>query len=268
MQSHIDINTEGCDPCNDMPIIRPDFIPGGVYHIYNRGAAKLKTFIDPQDYQDFEDVLRYLIVGFPVSLSCTPNGSLAKKKFKDSPHIPVSYSADPRSNGLFGKLLKLVAYCLMPNHYHLLVQLDHPEGEFKDANGRMRSFQTISEFMRRLCITYCQKFNYKHDRQGVLFQGRYKIKIVPDDAYAVQVNRYIHINPVDAGLVKAPEDWRWSDYHTYWSGKGDPKDQFTDPNLTLSFFGNDKLEYKKFVNQGIGIDEASKIFPYTIDQEK
>lgn len=245
-----------------MPNIRPDFIPGGVYHIYNRGAGKSKTFLDDQDYQDFEDILRYLIVGFSIKKEQTG------VSIKENLHVPVSYRADPRSNGLFKTLLKLVAYCLMPNHYHLLVQLDQPEGELKDANGRMRSFQTISEFMRRLCITYCQKFNYKHDRQGVLFQGRYKIKIVPDDAYAVQVNRYIHINPVDAGLVKAPEDWRWSDYYAYWSGKGDPKDQFTDPNLTLSFFGNDKLEYKKFVNQGIGIDEASKIFPYTIDQEK
>ncbi len=259
----LDIHTEGCDPCNEMSIIRPDFISGGVYHIYNRGAGKAKTFLGNQDYQDFEDILRYLIVGFSSSLprSLSATSLTAKEKL----HIPVSYSADPRSNGLFKTLLKLVAYCLMPNHYHLLVQLEQPEGELKDANGRMRSFQTISEFMRRLCITYCQKFNYRHERQGVLFQGRYKIKIIPDDAYAVQVNRYIHINPVDAGLIRAPEDWKWSDYHTYWSEKGDPKNQFTDPNLTLSYFGNDKLEYRKFVNQGTGIDEGARIFPYTID---
>lgn len=247
-----------------MPIIRPDFVPGGVYHVYNRGAAKLKTFIGNQDYQDFADILRYLIAGFPVSLPRLKSTSLI---VKENPHIPVSYSADPRSNGLFGKLLALVAYCLMPNHFHLLIQLKQPESEFKDADGRMRSFQTISEFMRRLCITYCQKFNFRHDRQGILFQGRYKIKIVPDDVYAVQVNRYIHINPVDAGLVKSPEDWLWSDYHTYWAERGDPKDLFTDPDLTLSYFGDDKLKYRKFVDQGIEMDEASKIFPYTIDQE-
>ncbi len=238
-----------------MPIIRPDFISGGIYHIYNRGAGKAKTFLDNQDYQDFEDILRYLIIGFPSSLP------------RSLSTIPVSYSADPRSNGLFKNLLKLVAYCLMPNHYHLMIQLEQPEGQLKELNGRMRSFQTISELMRRLCITYCQKFNYRHNRQGVLFQGRYKIKIIPDDTYAVLVNRYIHLNPVDAGLVKFPENWKWSDYYSYWSGKGDPKNQFTHPSLTLSYFGNDKLEYRKFVNQGVEIDEGARIFPYTIDSE-
>lgn len=92
------------------------------------------------------------------------------------------------------------AYCLMPNHYHLL--LHTPRGN-------------LSEMMRHLGARYTQRFNLSRERDGPLFRGRYKAILIDADNYLLQVSRYIHRNPVDAGLVPQPEAYRWSSYRGY-----------------------------------------------------
>jgi len=87
------------------------------------------------------------------------------------------------------------AYCLMPNHYHLLVET--PRANLDDA-------------MQRLNGTYALRFNRHHERTGHLFQGRYGSTLITDDDYALTVVRYIAANPVQAGLCAGPEDWPWS----------------------------------------------------------
>jgi len=91
------------------------------------------------------------------------------------------------------------AYCLMDNHYHLLVET--PEGNL--VNG-----------MRRLNGRYTQTFNRRHGHVGHVFQGRYKSILVEKDAYLFELSRYIVLNPVRAGMVEVPEAYAWSSYQS------------------------------------------------------
>lgn len=89
------------------------------------------------------------------------------------------------------------AYCLMDNHYHLLI-------ETPEAN--------LSKGMRRLNQVYTQAFNRRHGRVGHVLQGRYKSIVVDKDNYFLELSRYIVLNPVRAGMVKAAQEWSWSNY--------------------------------------------------------
>ena len=92
------------------------------------------------------------------------------------------------------------AYCLLSNHYHLL--LETPEGN-------------LSQIMRHINGAYTTYFNVKRKRAGHLFQGRFKAILVDADEYALELSRYIHLNPVRAGMVTRPEEYRWSSYNSY-----------------------------------------------------
>lgn len=94
----------------------------------------------------------------------------------------------------------LFAYCLMINHVHLLLK----EG-----------LEPLDKVMRRLCSSYVYWYNRKYERIGNLFQDRYKSEPVDDDAYFVTVLRYIHRNPIQAGIVTEVGQYRWSSYHEY-----------------------------------------------------
>nr|WP_319493314.1 transposase [uncultured Desulfobacter sp.] len=98
--------------------------------------------------------------------------------------------------------LRVSAYCLMPNHYHLLVQTP-------DAN--------LDRCMRHINGVYTQRFNSTHGLDGILFRGRYKSIVVSDDSYLLGLVRYIHRNPVRAGIVEHVEDYEWSSHKAYLS---------------------------------------------------
>jgi putative transposase len=133
-------------------------LPGGVYHVTARGNDRRPIF------EDDEDCARFLIV-------------LASTVARDR--------------------LLCHAYCLMGNHYHLLVQTPK-------AN--------LSVAMRHLNGVYTQRFNRRHERCGHVLQGRFGAQLVAGDAYLREVCRYIVLNPVRAGLVTHPGEWRWSSF--------------------------------------------------------
>lgn len=133
----------------------------------------------------------------------------------------------------------LYAYCLMGNHYHLLVRTPK-------AN--------LSRGMRQLNGVYAQRFNARHERIGHLFQGRFKAILIKDETRLLTVARYIVLNPVRAKLVERPEDWKWSSYRsTLEVGR---RVSFIDTNWLLSSFSEDKeiasKQYVEFVLAGIG----------------
>ncbi len=99
--------------------------------------------------------------------------------------------------------LRLFVYCLMENHYHLFLQT--PRANLQDA-------------MKAIQGRYAQYMNFRYDRVGPLFQGRYNSRLVNADHYALALARYIHRNPLEAGLVQHLEDYPWSSYPSY-SGK-------------------------------------------------
>jgi putative transposase len=135
--------------------------------------------------------------------------------------------------------VQIHAYCLMGNHYHLL--LHTPKSN-------------LSRAMRHLDGVYTQKFNKKVGRDGALFRGRYKSILIDEDNYLLQVNRYIHLNPVAAGLVITAQDYRWSSYQLYIGKKTVPSWLYC--NHVLSQFGENRTleNYIKFINEGNDCD--------------
>ena len=128
------------------------------------------------------------------------------------------------------------AYCLMSNHYHLLIET--PDGN-------------LAKGMRQLNGVYTQNYNRRHDRVGHVFQGRYKAILVEKDSYLLEVSRYIVMNPVRAAMVRSAGDWRWSSYRAT-AGQVKGLDCL-DAEWLLAAFGKRKSlavdRYKKFVAQ-------------------
>lgn len=175
-------------------------IKGALYHITSRGNARQKTYLNDADYQRFQKAL----------------------------------GEEIREQGWICH-----AYCLMPNHYHLL--LETPSGK-------------LSRGMQRLIGSYTQWFNWRHSRVGHLFQGRYKSIVVDQDAYLLELCRYIVLNPVRAGLVEHPGDWQWSSYEsTAWP---EPAQPWLSVRTVIGQFGSHpgtaRRAYRVFVMEGIG----------------
>lgn len=138
------------------------------------------------------------------------------------------------------------AYCLMTNHYHLLL-------ETPDAN--------LSKGMRQLNGTFTQAINRKHQRVGHLFQGRYKAILVDKDAYLLELSRYIVLNPIRANMVQTLEDWRWSSWHAVVWRLASPSWLATDALLAM-FAKQRKIareKYAEFVQQGEGVSLWGKL---------
>ena len=129
------------------------------------------------------------------------------------------------------------AYCLMDNHYHLLI-------ETPDAN--------LSRGMRQLNGVYTQNFNRSHNQVGHVFQGRYKAIHVEKESYLLELARYIVLNPVRAGMVDTTADWPWSSYLATTGSNASP--EWLNTEWVLAAFGETKRtairRYKKFVEQG------------------
>lgn len=139
-----------------------------------------------------------------------------------------------RTKERYGYLLH--AYVLMDNHYHLLMETPH-------AN--------IKQIMQNINTSYTVYANKRHKRFGHLFQGRYKAFIVDKESYLMELSRYIHLNPVRAGIVKAAGEYKWSSYKEYMNGK----QTITDTEDTLYLISSKRHEairkYEEFVYAGI-----------------
>ena len=169
------------------------FAAGVLYHVIVRGNQRQKIFTSDSDYQAYvERLARY------------------RKKYD----------------------YKLHAYCLMPNHVHLLVESSqHP----------------LAKLMQGLQQSYSQYFNLKHRKTGHVFEGRYKAILCEKDPYLLQLIRYIHLNPVRAGMVASPERYRYSGEHAYLQSKAT---EMIDPAPVLSMLGG-KQAYRRFVRDGL-----------------
>lgn len=127
---------------------------------------------------------------------------------------------------------EILSYCLMTNHVHLQIKT-------KDTH--------IKNLMMKLNKLYADYFNNKYKLVGHLFQSRYGSEIIEDDRYVLEVSRYIHLNPVRANLVKTPQEYVWSSYHTYINHV---KQSFVNSKLVLDYFNNNyERSYKEFVER-------------------
>lgn len=137
-------------------------------------------------------------------------------------------------------------YCLMNNHYHLM--LETPQGN-------------LSQIMKHINSSYTTYYNVKRKRAGHLLQGRYKAIIVDADEYATELSRYIHLNPVRAGIVENPEEYRWTSYRSYSGDVAAPA--WLRMEFILGYFGNNKetaqKKYRQFVRDLIGREYSSPL---------
>ena len=173
-----------------MPRRQNVFAAGDYYHIYNRGVHREKIFFSDEN---FLHCLRLL-------------GKYAN-----------SY------------LVTVIVYCLMPNHYHLLLRQD---GEV-----------SLSKLVNVVFNAYVQALNRQLGRRGTLFEGRFKHVHVDEDEYVLHLCRYIHLNPVKAGLVSRPEDWIFSNYRE-WVGMR--QGRLKDAEFISSYFACPE-DYQRFV---------------------
>ena len=142
--------------------------------------------------------------------------------------------------------LAIHAYCLMDNHYHLVV-------ETPDAN--------LSAAMRHINGVYTQSFNRRHGRSGHVFQGRYKALVVEAEAYLAELSRYVVLNPVRAGIAETAEQYPWSSFRQ--TAGQSTAHQWLSTSALLSRFGVTRqealAEYRRFVNEADCEDVSDKI---------
>lgn len=174
------------------------FFDGGVYHLYNRGHNKMVIFRDAEDYKFFLQRLAEI-------LSLQPSKSRWLR---------------PLPKGAFS----IIAYCLMPNHFHFIV--------------RQETKLSVSKLIGKLLTSYGIYFNKKYKQVGTIFQDRFQAKEIDADQYLTYLSAYIHRNP------SKPFSWSYSSLATYLGEKGD---LIVDPNLILSMFNNNHSRYRQFI---------------------
>ena len=138
--------------------------------------------------------------------------------------------------------LRVHAFCLMPTHFHLLLEC--------------REDAAISAFMQRLMTAHTVYFNKRYNRYGHLFQGRFKSLMVDKGNYFIDLGRYIHRNPECAGIIRKPEEYKWSSLRHYLRGEAP---DFLSMEETLSWFGGDKNAYMDFVQSGFDADGMKRL---------
>lgn len=167
----------------EMPYRIIPFVTGEIYHIYNRGTEKRTIFEDRRDYQRFLKTLRYYQLQGP--------------KPKLSHFFPYQNFKLNSAN----KIVEILAYCLMPNHFHLLIK------QIKDGG--------ITEFITKTSLSFTKYYNKKYTRVGPLLQGQFKAVLIESDEQLLHISRYIHLNPLASFLVGDLNWYEWSSYKEY-----------------------------------------------------
>lgn len=168
------------------------FEKGKYYHVYNRGCNRITIFREEENYHFLTRRIQ------SASVNCN---------------------------------ITVIAYCLMPNHYHLLVRQD--------------AEKSVSDFVQKIFNSYTKAFNKRYGRSGTLFEERFEAKEVDSDEYLIHLVRYIHLNPLKAGLVSNCQDWEFSNYRE-WIGMR--QSLLFDSDLVSTLF-KDITSYTSFVEE-------------------
>lgn len=159
------------------------FANGYFYHIYNRGSERRRIFETNRDYPRFIKTINYYQYLGP------------KPKFSHYSQFQ-KFKPDPSK-----KIVDIICYCLMPNHFHLMLK------QLVDGG--------ITEFVSKVSNSYTKYYNTKHNRVGPLLQGEFKAVLVESDEQLTHLSRYIHLNPKVSLLIKDLDDFEWSSYKEY-----------------------------------------------------
>ncbi len=213
------------------------------YHIYNRGVEKRDIFLDEKDYVTFLGCLKlYLTPSKPVDhrLARTLQGS----SLSDIQKVIYAPSRQPNNHE---KTIELVSYCLMPNHFHLLL--------------RQVNKDSMNRFMRSLGTRYSMYFNKKYSRVGHLFQGIYKAVMVEQENQFLWLTKYIHRNPLKLASYKDdPCKLAGYPYSSYKNYLGYIHQPWVHPENILTYFSktNPKNSYQHFVEEPLDLKSGNK----------
>jgi len=222
---------------------RKTYADHGYYHIYNRGVEKRHIFLDPQDYGVFLSYLKEY-------LSPKDEKALFARLSKPnvSPQEKDKILKLLRLNNFYNEIF-LLAYCLMPNHFHLLI--------------KQSSALSIDKFMNSLALRYVIYFNRKYNRTGGLFQDVYKAVSVTTDEQLLYLSRYIHQNPLDRNKLpkKGSLDDSLSQPSSYPEYLDQRKTNWITTDEIVSYFSktNPKSSYRSFVEQTEDISLIQKL---------
>lgn len=208
------------------------FGAGSYYHIYNRGNGKRKVFLNDSDFKVFLFRLKENL--FPELAAEMNKGKSAR------------YHRQVLPSGAFS----LICYCLMPNHFHLLV--------------RQNIDLSVSELLKKVCTGYAKYFNKAHETVGSLFEHKFRAVGIESDSYLLWLSAYIHQNPKVAGLVEDLSKWQYSSYLDY---VGLRAGKLCEKEIILGQFKNPK-EYEVFVSESYEKIKERKDLQYLLLDEE
>lgn len=211
-------------------------VAGNYYHILNRSIAQYRILEDTNDCLRFIQILDlYRFVDFTYKYSNFSKLALLSQK-------AIIGGLKSRSQ----KYVEIIAYCLMPTHFHLILKQITDDGTTK--------------FVAKVLNSYSRYFNLRHKRKGPLWESHFKNVSIKTDDQILHLTRYIHLNPVSAGLVRKPNKWIYSSYPEY-IGKAKEKLCSFDKIINVS-----PKRYQKFVSDRISYQKKlSKIKKILID---
>lgn len=218
-----------------MPIRNIPLVTNEYYHVYNRGVERRPTYLRSSDYQEALSGMSYYRFKQP------PQRLSYLKRL--NPEIRADILSTLRQEEEI--LVRIIAFCYMPNHFHLLLQQVAEDG--------------ISTFLRRWTNSYTRSFNTKYQRVGPLFQGNFQAVRVESTEQLVHLSRYIHINPVVSAVIRESqlETYRWSSLPEYLSSKID----ISEPQLILEQFKS-VTEYQSFLRDRISFGKELELIKH------
>lgn len=223
-----------------MAQIRKDSLENGYYyHIFSRSISKYVIFNNESEYSRMvESFSLFRFANFDYEYS-------KYSRLTDMEKFATLNNLKKRND----KLVEIVAYCIMPTHFHIILKQNTADG--------------ITKYISRSLNSYSRYFNTKHKRTGPLWTGRFKNVLVEDDEQMLHLTRYIHLNPISAGLVNNPKDWAFSSYSEYIRGD-DNTDKICDyegiiemkPKAYVKFVDDQKQYQRKLgIIKGLLIDD-------------
>lgn len=172
-----------------MPSRKVPLVTGEYYHIYNRSQFSMSIFLKEGDANAFfKTMIYYTLINPPRRLSY-------EKRYKKNTNEPTDFT---------DRLVSILAYCIMPNHFHLLLRQEVENG--------------ISTYMQRLTLSFVHYYNLKYKQSGHLFETAFKSVLIESENQLLHVSRYIHLNPTSAKMVDDPIKHKYSSLQYYVHG--------------------------------------------------
>ncbi len=197
-----------------MPIRKVQLETGEYYHIITRVIWKTPIFQEPLYARVIEEILTY------YTLTKPPLRFSLYRRLRHKENIKLDFN---------DRLVTIIAYCIMPTHIHLLLRQEKDQG--------------IKTFMHKSLTSFSKYYNSKNKNSGGVFENRFQAIHIKENEHLIHLSRYIHLNPVTAGIVEDPQNYKFSSYQFYLKGKSQPPFEIDE---VMSFF-KDPQDYHNYI---------------------